>query len=757
MLTDLIKNNKYKILISIIFGLLGFFVNFHTIIFPFGEYTAAILLGLLFPMLITLSWGWKYGLLSALAGGCQTMWWLWGPSNGYAIFLVVPPFTLWIIWHGFFANLRKKQKTHKWWLSMYIVEIPFRILSSINLLTLSRWAITLNPPSWSWASNASNTIPMHFSIFVTIKQAAVGLVVLLLADVLLNISHVRRFFKLKEYIDYKKTGYIISSSLLLGCLFWLLDSIFYSFAFHREGSFIDLLALDIPNYNIFIRTIFFIFCLMGGLITSRILRKQREGEIALQESEEELSQIIEGNSIATFVINKEHKVTNWNKAVENLSGFPAGKMIGTKNQWKPFYSEERPLMSDIIVNELSDKEIKKYYTEKYRKSSLVEGAFEAEDFFPNMGEEGKWLFFTAAPLKDHNGKIIGAIETLQDITKRKRIESKLKQNENMLRQIIDTTPNCIYVKDRNGMYLVVNKKMVELHNTTPEELVGKYDYEIAQKWFETVDYDEFRKTEQDVIDNKKTLFINEELFVYNDGTERWYQTTKIPLELEDDQNRLLIISTDITERKQAEDEIKISRERLRHDLVNDFAVIRSALRLYKSNSKINMLNEIEKRVAKSLDTIKRLREQESFIDSHSDLNEYDIIEVLNDVITDFPDVNIHIEGSGTAFADEALYSVFDNLINNAIEHGISKKIDISISTNNQFCEIRFKDHGTGIPDEIKDKIFDEGFIYGNKGHTGIGLYIVKQTIEGYGGNITVENNKPKGAIFVISLRKVIEK
>nr|MBC8416281.1 HAMP domain-containing histidine kinase [Candidatus Cloacimonadota bacterium] len=122
---------------------------------------------------------------------------------------------------------------------------------------------------------------------------------------------------------------------------------------------------------------------------------------------------------------------------------------------------------------------------------------------------------------------------------------------------------------------------------------------------------------------------------------------------------------------------------------------------------------------------------------------------------DFPDINIHIEGSGTAFADEALYSVFENLINNAIKHGGSKKIDVSISANEHFCEIRFKDFGIGIPNEIKDKIFDEGFVHGKKGNTGIGLYIVKQTIEGYGGNITIEDNKPKGAIFVINLRKII--
>nr|QNO44308.1 hypothetical protein JFPJJDFG_00003 [Methanosarcinales archaeon ANME-2c ERB4]QNO45852.1 hypothetical protein CLCIFPGF_00009 [Methanosarcinales archaeon ANME-2c ERB4] len=95
---------SYKIAIAILFGLLGFVLNFHTINFPFPPYIAVVLIGLMFSMLITLAWGWRYGLLSALAGGCQSMWWLWGPSNGYAIFVVVPPFTLWILWHGFFAD-----------------------------------------------------------------------------------------------------------------------------------------------------------------------------------------------------------------------------------------------------------------------------------------------------------------------------------------------------------------------------------------------------------------------------------------------------------------------------------------------------------------------------------------------------------------------------------------------------------------------------------------------------------------------------
>lgn len=223
-----------------------------------------------------------------------------------------------------------------------------------------------------------------------------------------------------------------------------------------------------------------------------------------------------------------------------------------------------------------------------------------------------------------------------------------------------------------------------------------------------------------------------------------------------------LLSKEITKRKKAEDNIRISNKRikklnviLRHDLSNDFAVIRSALRLYKNDFEIKMLDEIDLRVNKSLKMIKRLREQESFIFSYSYLIEYEISEVINSFQNDYPDMEIEINGSGSAFADEAIYSVFENLINNAIKHGNSNKIVVSISTNDQFCKIWFKDNGTGIPNNIKDKIFDKGFIYGKEGHTGIGLFIVKQTIEGYNGTITIEDNDPNGVTFAITLRKVI--
>ncbi len=353
------------------------------------------------------------------------MWWVWGPSNGYATFAVVPPFTLWIVWHGFMAGRRKKQTDPKWWLSAYVVEIPFRILNSINLFTLSRWAISLNPPPWAWASNAPNIIPMDFSIFVVIKQAVVGYIILLLADVLLNLEFVRRFFRLEKEYNQANTNFIISAAFLVGAFFWIVDSTINTLVFQPESSFIDSLALNISAHDIFIRTVFILVSLAGGVLASNLLRGQRESDEALRDNEERLSQIIEGNPIPTFVIGKKHTITHWNKACENLTGFPASEMIGTQKQWLPFYPEERPLLADLIMDEAADEDISKYYNSKYKKLILIEGAYEAEDFYPGL--DGKWLFFTAVPLKDHLGKVVGAIETLQDITELKQAEEKLNQ------------------------------------------------------------------------------------------------------------------------------------------------------------------------------------------------------------------------------------------------------------------------------------------------------------------------------------------
>ena len=97
----------YRVLVSIVFGLIGFWINFLDIeLFENSDFKVSILIGLLFPMTIAHVWGWRYGLLSALAGGCQTMWWLWR-ADGYGFLYSVPVFTIWVVWHGYWTDFRR--------------------------------------------------------------------------------------------------------------------------------------------------------------------------------------------------------------------------------------------------------------------------------------------------------------------------------------------------------------------------------------------------------------------------------------------------------------------------------------------------------------------------------------------------------------------------------------------------------------------------------------------------------------------------
>ena len=186
---------------------------------------------------------------------------------------------------------------------------------------------------------------------------------------------------------------------------------------------------------------------------------------------EMLAKIIDGSSIPSFVINKQHRVIYWNTALESLSGIKRDKVIGTDQQWRPFYTEKRPSMADLIVDGAPLSEIAGYYTGRHGKSSLIEGAYEAEDFFPDMGEEGKWLHFTASPIRDNDGKTIGAIETLEDITERKRAEEARHESEKSFRALFEGAYDAIWSHDLEGNIQTANKAAATLSGYPVEELL----------------------------------------------------------------------------------------------------------------------------------------------------------------------------------------------------------------------------------------------------------------------------------------------
>jgi len=200
---------------------------------------------------------------------------------------------------------------------------------------------------------------------------------------------------------------------------------------------------------------------------------RKTAEDALKASETRLNTIIQGSPIPQFVIDGHHRVIHWNRALEKYSGIAEGEVLGSTRQWMAFYPEERPCMADLLVDGQIEK-IPQWYSGKYRKSALIGGAYEAVDFFPRMGPSGTWLHFTAAPIRDKNGTIIGAVETLEDITDGKRTEEALRQSETKYRTMLENIQDVFYRSDSGGNLIMISPSGASLLGyDSPEELVGR--------------------------------------------------------------------------------------------------------------------------------------------------------------------------------------------------------------------------------------------------------------------------------------------
>ena len=169
--------------------------------------------------------------------------------------------------------------------------------------------------------------------------------------------------------------------------------------------------------------------------------EQRRTERQLQANEQLMSEILEGSPIAMFVIDAEHRVTHWNQACARLTGSPTAEVVGTTNAWGGYVQGPRPVLANLVLEQVPAEKIASFYSDKFWSSELVNGAFEAEDFFPTMKPSGRWLHFMAAPLRDAEGRIIGAVETLVDVTARREAEVALEKAYSELAEAMASLQN----------------------------------------------------------------------------------------------------------------------------------------------------------------------------------------------------------------------------------------------------------------------------------------------------------------------------
>ncbi|MFX1253798.1 MAG: PAS domain S-box protein [Promethearchaeota archaeon] len=423
---------------------------------------------------------------------------------------------------------------------------------------------------------------------------------------------------------------------------------------------------------------------------------------------------------------------------EELKGMPVSPLVG-----KGEYKDSLRVRNALLAGE---------------KIPMYERILRRKDGTEFPGEINVTLAY------DDKGAPLHIQSVVRDITERKRAETALQDREKRYRALFDHTNDAVFLIGLDLLHIEVNQRAADMLGYTTAELVGMPVSQIVP------DYEY-----PDTLRIRKALLAGEHIPVYErilrkkDGTEfpveinvaMVFDATGAPLHIQS-------VVRDITERKRVEKKLKesstainelnesltIINKILRHDILNDMMVIQGNLDLYREHKDETDLEQAYKITDKSVDLINRMRELENLIFHENAQKNYNIREIVDGILEKYESYNVKfsVKGECTALADQALVSAIENIIQNALIHSNSDRIDILIDEQKEFCELRIVDCGIGIPEEVKASIFEAGFKYGKTGRTGLGLYIVKKVIERY-GEVRVENNSPNGTIFVLKLNR----
>ncbi len=289
----------------------------------------------------------------------------------------------------------------------------------------------------------------------------------------------------------------------------------------------------------------------GTLAAITDISDKKQSSLALARSELKYRNLVETSSDLIWSVDCEGRWTFVNQASRHIHGYEPEEMLG-----RPFsdFLPEDQLEPDLHTFKqiLQGKNYFSYETTHIRK-----------DGSPVQ------LSFNAMVLRDEHGNVVGASGTATDITDKTLAQRDLVAQKEFLRLVIDTNPNLIYVKDKEGRFTLVNRAMANLFRCSVDAMIGKT---LSDVYPNLPDLHEFAEQDRTVLDTGITRIMSEESAIDPfTGEERWFHTIKKPLLGPDGlPDQVLGISTDLTGRKRAEEALKAVVEGTANDTAKDF-------------------------------------------------------------------------------------------------------------------------------------------------------------------------------------------
>ncbi len=453
----------YKIAISLIFGVLCFGMNLNPVHFSFPPFEANLLPGLVLPMVVTLAWGWPYGLLSVVLGlGCQFMWFTEWSRSDMELFVTVPMLAIWVVWHGWCSAVHPEGRFPA--RNPYKAEIVFRLCNTVVLYTVLFSLLKWHPPEW--AISGRHGVQLFSMIhFRAIEQAVNGFIVLLISDVLFNLGTVRWLLGLKKRSGQIPTGYVIGTALLFGLLFWIIDGLvdYYKFRehlrfliFRAPENIFDSILLKVSSPDLFARTTFVVTCLTGGVLVYRLLHKQREGEAALRESESRYRRLHETMWDGFVQMDMAGRIVDCNIVFEQLLGHTKKELLyKCEADLSPakWHAENAKIFSEQILAK--------------GRSSVYEKEYIHADGSKFTAELRTFL------ITDDTHNPIGIWSIVRDVTERKKAEKERERAIVALKQSNEDLKQFAYVASHDLQ--------------EPLRMVASYTQLIAERYSQQLD------------------------------------------------------------------------------------------------------------------------------------------------------------------------------------------------------------------------------------------------------------------------------
>ncbi|KUG21051.1 sensory box histidine kinase/response regulator [hydrocarbon metagenome] len=462
----------------------------------------------------------------------------------------------------------------------------------------------------------------------------------------------------------------------------------------------------------------------------------------------------------TFVLDCNGRVKTWNRGMELLTGVRAERIVGRGDYEHGLilFGTRRPTLNNYILKPGEE------WRGEYRLIRQDGEFLFAESQKPLVN--GRFTMSVAGPLYGSEGDLVGAIESLCDISDTKLTRNSFRNSEEDLKNPEESLPDIMFTIDADGTYLQFFWMDAESFGTDPALMPGKTPYDILP--WEEADY--IVQAARQVIATGKPVSV-ERCFLWH-GEERTIQTALHPLR--DTSGRITAatgISRDATamvRSRKALDETRQAAEMyldlLGNDIYNANMVASTVIEMLKerlSGEEEELAQRIKNTLEQNITVIKNVELLNTLNRYRVSMEPVNLDEIVAAQIKRYPGINITYSGcSCPVWANELLDHVFANLISNSIKYGGMKvRIEISVVEMEDIVTVTVADNGIGIPDHLKPNIFDRFTKSGKKrgGSRGLGLHIVKTLIGHYGGRVWAADRVPgrskEGAAIKLILQK----